>query len=209
LIKRLLQLIMKNHLKVLSRSGEDDLRPNASGIQCFEVLSFYLDLASAHLHRSIGELDLATTKANLPHSSLTETELAIRARFNCYMDLQAAGQAMEYNEFLSYMNSCVAASSSEGGQKSTKPKPEIEFASKLQLYPNPAAGVVNLVLDTKDKSKLVDLSVYNLLGYEVLVKHQVDLTSPIDIDALPNGIYMVLVKELSGAVHRASLVVTE
>lgn len=65
------------------------------------------------------------------------------------------------------------------------------FENNLGLYPNPASQSIFL---KNMEAQLVDLSVYDLLGREIIALKDRPAEIPIDISSLKNGAYFILVR---------------
>ena len=70
---------------------------------------------------------------------------------------------------------------------------DVPFAQKNQIYPNPTKGEVFI----KNNSKIVSIEVYDQSGK--LVKKNYDRSS-IDLQTLPNGVYLLKIKDSKGKV---------
>ena len=66
------------------------------------------------------------------------------------------------------------------------------MANALKAYPNPVKNILNLSSD----AKMTSVSVYNLLGQEVLTKTINAQGGVLDMSKLESGVYMV--KTISG-----------
>jgi Secretion system C-terminal sorting domain len=67
---------------------------------------------------------------------------------------------------------------------------QFEFANGLRTYPNP----VNAILNIEYTSDLSNVSVYNLLGQQVLTKKVTTTSTQIDLSSLNAGTYLVKVE---------------
>ncbi|MBL4715150.1 MAG: PKD domain-containing protein, partial [Bacteroidia bacterium] len=68
---------------------------------------------------------------------------------------------------------------------------DVHRVDKIQLYPNPSSGVVNLKLENKSTEKL-RYTIYNSLGQKILIEEEISSLGNIiqlDLSSLPEGIY--------------------
>jgi hypothetical protein len=74
--------------------------------------------------------------------------------------------------------------------------PDHDFGSSLSIFPNPAKN--EIFIQVHDGLSIESVSIYNLLGEEVLVLGGSDKV--IDIEALSKGIYILKISTLDGSV---------
>lgn len=75
------------------------------------------------------------------------------------------------------------------GQETASIKENQVFSeSEISFYPNPTKDVVNV---TNTSGELTKLSIFNILGDEVLSKQITKTETELAIDKLPSGVYIV------------------
>ena len=87
------------------------------------------------------------------------------------------------------------------------------FGSNLNVYPNPASGVVSILFSTIETSK-IKLELYDMSGklvknlYEGVLNKNAQRKIELQTKSLPAGIYMVSLQTGNRIVSRNKLVVT-
>lgn len=74
-----------------------------------------------------------------------------------------------------------------------------------KLYPNPALDIVSLELNTTPKSG-ASIAIFTLNGQKVLTQNIINATTPIEIEGLAKGIYMLSYMPSNGAVENYKLI---
>lgn len=67
---------------------------------------------------------------------------------------------------------------------------DISSIEGFSIYPNPVKGLLNF----KSRNNIDSVSIYNILGQEVIRTHPNTSETQIDVDDLPTGVYVVKVK---------------
>jgi hypothetical protein len=85
---------------------------------------------------------------------------------------------------------------------------ETPLAQNLSIFPNPTQNVINIAGDL-NTSEDIELTIFNQMGQIVKVQkldnNQSSLHTSIDVSALSNGMYQVVLKSQDGLKHTQTL----
>ena len=73
----------------------------------------------------------------------------------------------------------------------------------IKMYPNPTTNVLNITELTESST----INVFNVSGQLVLTKSSIDTNEKIDLSALDNGIYMIVIEGKNGETAKRQRVV--
>lgn len=68
---------------------------------------------------------------------------------------------------------------------------QLNDSSETKVYPNPATDIVNINLKSNYKNNKVSVTIFDILGRQILIRELTDLTEQINITNIPSGNYIL------------------